>query len=115
ATIEATVGRVAALGFGRVALFGYAHVPWMKPHQRRLEPHGLPDAPARLALERAAADALAAAGYVRVGLDHFARPDDALARAARAGRLRRNFQGYTTDASTTLIGLGASAISAFRD
>ncbi len=115
ATMEATVARVAALGFGRVALCGYAHVPWMKPHQRRLEPHGLPDAPARLALERAAADALAAAGYVRVGLDHFARPDDALARAARAGRLRRNFQGYTTDASTTLIGLGASAISAFRD
>jgi oxygen-independent coproporphyrinogen-3 oxidase len=112
-TMTRTVTDVVALAPDRVALFGYAHVPWMKPHQRLLEPTGLPDIGERLALSDAATTALRAAGYAAVGIDHFARPDDPLALAARAGTLRRNFQGYTTDDAPTLIGIGASAIGSF--
>jgi oxygen-independent coproporphyrinogen III oxidase len=114
-SLRATIDQVAELGAQRVALFGYAHVPWMKPHQKLLEPEGLPDAHARWALAEAAQTRLAARGYVRVGIDHFAYPDDAMARAQREGNLRRNFQGYTTDTSDTLIGFGPSAISAFAE
>jgi oxygen-independent coproporphyrinogen-3 oxidase len=113
ATIERTVGAVAALAPDRVALFGYAHVPWIKPHQRLLEPAGLPGAAERLELCDAATRSLRAAGYVAVGIDHFARPEDPLALAARQGALGRNFQGYTTDSAGCLIGLGPSAISSF--
>ena len=111
-TIARTVATVARLGASRVALFGYAHVPWMKPHQKLLEPEGLPDTAARLKLAAAAHACLKDAGYMRVGIDHFARPDDELAVAQREGRLARNFQGYTVDNSETLIGFGPSAISA---
>jgi oxygen-independent coproporphyrinogen-3 oxidase len=96
----------------RIALFGYAHVPWMKPHQKLLDEAALPGPAERLDQSEAAADRLVAAGYVAIGLDHFALPTDELAVAARAGRLRRNFQGYTADAARTLLGLGASAIGA---
>ena len=112
-TIARSVAGVAAMAPDRVALFGYAHVPWMKPHQRLLEPAGLPGAARRLALCDAATAALADAGYEPVGIDHFALPADPLAVAARDGTLRRNFQGYTTDAATVLVGLGASAIGSF--
>ena len=112
-TIRRTVEAVAGLVPDRVSLFGYAHVPWMKSHQRLLEPAGLPGAAARLALCDAATAALGDAGYESVGIDHFARPDDDLARAARVGRMRRNFQGYTTDDAACLIGFGASAIGSF--
>ncbi|MBL8696856.1 MAG: oxygen-independent coproporphyrinogen III oxidase [Alphaproteobacteria bacterium] len=112
-TLRRTVRDVAALAPDRVSLFGYAHVPWMKSHQRLLEPSGLPDAPERLVLSDAATAALLAAGYEAIGIDHFARPGDSLAEAARAGTLHRNFQGYTTDRAGTLIGIGASAISTF--
>ncbi|MCS6892155.1 MAG: oxygen-independent coproporphyrinogen III oxidase [Rhodovarius sp.] len=94
----------------RIALFGYAHVPWMKKHQRLIEEGTLPGPQARLMQAEAARSLLLGLGYMGVGLDHFARPEDELARAAREGRLRRNFQGYTTDAADALIGLGASAI-----
>ncbi len=114
-TITRTVAAVARLGPDRISLFGYAHVPWMKSHQRLLEPAGLPDAASRLALSDAATAALRAAGYVAIGIDHFARAGDSLTRAATSGRMRRNFQGYTTDAAAVLIGLGASAISSFAD
>lgn len=107
----ATVDRAASLEPARLALFGYAHVPWMKRHQKLLERHGLPDSTLREQLATAAADRLKALGYVPVGLDHFARPDDPLARAALAGTLRRNFQGYTTDDAKTLIAFGPSGIS----
>ncbi|WP_368744680.1 oxygen-independent coproporphyrinogen III oxidase [Desertibaculum subflavum] len=113
ATMRTTVERLMRLAPDRIALFGYAHVPWMKKHQKALERFGLPDAPARAALAMAARTALEGAGLEPVGLDHFAQPDDALAVAARAGRLHRNFQGYTTDAAETLIGFGPSSISAF--
>ena len=94
----------------RIALFGYAHVPAMKRHQRLIDAAALPDSEARLAQADAVAERLLDAGFVQIGLDHFARPDDPLARAAAAGRLRRNFQGYTTDGAEALVGLGASAI-----
>ncbi|MCC7049371.1 MAG: oxygen-independent coproporphyrinogen III oxidase [Alphaproteobacteria bacterium] len=112
ASIERTVDLAAAMRPDRVALFGYAHVPWMKPHQKTLERHGLPDGEERWAMAEAASARLVAQGYARIGLDHFALPDDSMARAVRAGGLRRNFQGYTTDSSETLLGFGPSAISA---
>jgi oxygen-independent coproporphyrinogen-3 oxidase len=95
----------------RLALFGYAHVPWMKRHQRLIDEATLPGPLERAAQLKAAAARLGDAGYVAIGLDHFALPDDALALARREGRLRRNFQGYTTDIAPVLVGLGASAIS----
>src|SRR6185369_4789497 len=97
----------------RFAIFGYAHVPWMKKHQRLIDEASLPDATLRQALARDAAEIIEGAGYRPIGLDHFALPDDPLARALEDGTLRRNFQGYTTDRAETLIGLGPSAISAF--
>jgi oxygen-independent coproporphyrinogen-3 oxidase len=108
--IRRTVELATSLGPQRVAYFGYAHVPWFKTRQRLIDEATLPDALQRLAQAEAAHHALSARGYVAVGLDHFARPDDELAVAARSGRLRRNFQGYTSDDSTALIGFGASAI-----
>ncbi|WP_439632017.1 oxygen-independent coproporphyrinogen III oxidase [Shinella sp.] len=102
----------AALGMRpeRFAVFGYAHIPSFKKHQRLIDERALADAAGRMEQAEAIAGTLAAAGYVRIGLDHYALPGDSLARAARRGRLRRNFQGYTTDACETLIGFGASAI-----
>ncbi len=94
----------------RVALFGYAHVPWMKRHQRLIDETRLPDAVERARLALAAAARLVERGYVAIGLDHFALPDDTLAVAARNGALRRNFQGYTSDRADVLLGFGASAI-----
>lgn len=96
----------------RIALFGYAHVPWFKPHQRLIDEASLPDAETRLAQAAAAHDALVDHGFRAIGLDHFARPDDPLTLALAQGRLRRNFQGYTDDDAGALIGLGASAIGA---
>ena len=107
-----TVERALALAPDRLALFGYAHVPWMKKHQALIDAAALPDAWQRWCQARAAERRLAAAGYAAIGLDHFARPEDPLARAAAAGTLRRNFQGYTADPADALIGFGASAIGA---
>lgn len=101
-----TLDQVLTLRPQRVALFGYAHVPWMKSHQKLLPEAELPGPADRLHQSLAAAGRLRAEGYVPVGLDHFALPDDPLA----SGKVRRNFQGYTTDGASTLIGLGASAI-----
>ena len=105
-----TVKLSAGMRPDRVALFGYAHVPWMAKNQRMIAESALPGAEERAAQASAAAEALTAEGYVAIGLDHFALPDDALALAARDGQLRRNFQGYTTDQAETLIGLGATSI-----
>jgi oxygen-independent coproporphyrinogen-3 oxidase len=100
----------ASLSPQRLALFGYAHVPWFKTHQRLIDDAALPDLSARLEQAQVAAETLCGLGYQAVGLDHFALAHDALAVAARGKRLRRNFQGYTTDDADALIGLGASAI-----
>jgi oxygen-independent coproporphyrinogen-3 oxidase len=94
----------------RLALFGYAHVPWFKTHQRLIDEAALPGLSERLRQVDLAAETLVRCGYQAIGLDHFALPDDELAVAAREKRLHRNFQGYTTDQADALIGLGASAI-----
>jgi oxygen-independent coproporphyrinogen-3 oxidase len=95
----------------RLAVFGYAHVPWLKRHQRLLDESSLPRSPERFEQAAAIREILTSLGYDPIGLDHYARPRDALAVAARARRLRRNFQGYTTDDAGALIGFGTSAIS----
>ncbi|MGV3552126.1 oxygen-independent coproporphyrinogen III oxidase [Rhizobium sp.] len=114
ATLENTVSAIISLSPERVALFGYAHVPWMKKHQQMIPEASLPDGRMRLDLMNRAAEMLVEAGYVAIGIDHFARPDDSLAIAMAEGRLRRNFQGYTDDQATAIIGLGASSIGQFR-
>ena len=115
AGVADTVARALGLGPDRVAVFGYAHVPWLKRHQKLLPEAALPGPAARFAQRAAAERVILAAGYERVGLDHYARPEDSLAAAARAGRVRRNFQGYTTDTAPVLLGLGASSIGALPD
>lgn len=97
----------------RIALFGYAHVPWMVARQRLIKDDDLPDVRQRLHQQLAASARLKAADYLPIGLDHFAKPDDDLAIAARKLTLHRNFQGYTTDAADCLIGFGASSIGKF--
>jgi oxygen-independent coproporphyrinogen-3 oxidase len=105
-----TVRRGVELRPDRFSVFGYAHVPAFKKHQRKIEEGVLPDALERHRQSEAIAAALTRAGYVRIGLDHFALPDDGMAAARHDGTLRRNFQGYTTDTSSVLLGFGASAI-----
>ena len=105
-----TVEQCVAMRPDRVALFGYAHVPWVAKNQRMIADDSLPAASARAKQARLAAATLAANGYVRIGIDHFALPEDSLAIAAAEGRLHRNFQGYTSDAARTLIGIGATSI-----
>ncbi|SIQ94521.1 coproporphyrinogen III oxidase, anaerobic [Rhizobium sp. RU33A] len=110
ATVAETVKDILSLAPDRIALFGYAHVPWMKKHQTMIKDEILPGLEERFAQMNLAASMLVAAGYESIGIDHFALPDDRMAIAAREGRLRRNFQGYTDDAAEALIGLGASSI-----
>ncbi len=105
-----TARQVVSLRPERVALFGYAHVPWMKKHQTMIDEAALPGALERYRQSRAAAEELLKAGYEPVGFDHFALPHDRLAMASRSGTLHRNFQGYTADDHDALIGLGGSAI-----
>jgi oxygen-independent coproporphyrinogen-3 oxidase len=105
-----TVARCVELRPDRFSVFGYAHVPSFKKHQRKIDEASLPDSIERHLQAETIAEALTDAGYVRIGLDHFALPGDSLAIARQDGRLKRNFQGYTDDSADTLIGLGASAI-----
>ncbi|KZK91619.1 Oxygen-independent coproporphyrinogen-III oxidase [Pseudovibrio sp. Ad46] len=109
-TIRETVEYTKELAPGRVALFGYAHVPWFKKHQQLIKEENLPGANERIRLSDVSRDALVDAGYEVIGLDHFALPTDEMAIALKEGRLRRNFQGYTTDTADTLIGFGCSSI-----
>ncbi len=111
-TCRDSAGLALSLEPDRLAVFGYAHVPWMKTHQKKIDEAALPNGPARWRQFGAIAERLTDAGFEPIGLDHFAAPQDELAVARRAGRLRRNFQGYTPDGSPVLIGFGASAIGA---
>ena len=111
ASIAETAEQVRSLSPDRIALFSYAHVPQIKKHQKALEAYGLPDKYTLLAMESSARDVLHEAGYLAIGMDHFAKPDDSLAKAMLEKRLRRNFQGYTDDTAPALLGLGASSIS----
>ncbi len=111
--ISDSVQKVLSLSPDRVALYGYAHVPWMARRQSLIPTDALPDPEARLGLYETARQLFLWDGYNEIGIDHFARPEDSLDAARREGRLRRNFQGYTDDTAGTLIGLGASSISRY--
>ena len=113
ARLAESVQKLLSLSPDRVALYGYAHVPWMARRQQMIPSDALPTPSERLDLFETARRLFAWDGYAEIGIDHFARPDDALAIAARNGTLRRNFQGYTDDTAEVLIGLGASSISRF--
>ena len=109
-TVADSIEQVRTLAPDRVALFGYAHVPWMKPNQKLIPEDALPNALERVRQANVASDILQNGGYQPIGMDHFALPEDSLAMAAAEGRLRRNFQGYTDDPCATLLGLGTSSI-----
>ncbi len=110
-SLTATTRQVAQLSPDRIACYGYAHLPARKRNQRLIEERSLPNVFERFAQAQAIARSFVAAGYEAIGIDHFARPGDSLAVASHEGRLNRNFQGYTDDTGTNLIGFGASAIS----
>ena len=109
-SFDRTLAQVALLRPDRIALYAYAHLPERFKPQRRIASAELPPASAKMAMLSRALAVFAEAGYVYVGMDHFALPDDALAVAKRQGRLHRNFQGYSTQPDCDLIGLGVSAI-----
>ncbi len=115
ADLAETLERAIRLRPDRIALFGYAHLPSRIPRQRRIDGTHLPGAAARFRMAERGYEMLVAAGYQAIGFDHFALPDDSIARAAREGRLRRNFQGFTDDDNPVLLGLGATSISSFPD
>jgi oxygen-independent coproporphyrinogen-3 oxidase len=112
---ERTLDTVIAHRPERVAVYSYAHMPQMFKAQRRIDAAALPSAEVKLALLQLAIEKLGAAGYEYIGMDHFALPQDELARAQAAGTLQRNFMGYTTHANCDLVGLGVSAISHVGD
>ena len=112
ASLEATLAKVIAMGPGRIALYNYAHLPTVFKAQRGIDEKDLPSPDTKLKLLDLAIDRLCRAGYVSIGMDHFARLEDALALAQRQGRLYRSFQGYSTRGDCDLIGLGVSAIGA---
>ena len=99
----------------RVAVFPYAHVPWMKKHQKLLEKYEMPETSLRYEMAKLTETRLKNAGYETIGIDHFACADDPLARASKNGNMRRNFQGYTDDPARTILGFGLSSISQFEE
>jgi oxygen-independent coproporphyrinogen-3 oxidase len=110
-----TLQRITEWAPDRLAVFGYAHVPWLKKHQNLIIQSDLPNPATRLGLQQAVNEALGAAGYVNIGLDHFALPDDELVRAQQTKTLWRNFQGYTTHKDCDILAFGASSISQTAD
>ncbi len=112
ASVARTIDAIAALRPDRIALYAYAHLPERFKPQRRIDEASLPRAAAKIEMMRGAIERLGAAGYVHIGMDHFALPDDSLARALRCGTLHRDFMGYTTRPDGDLIGLGVSSIGA---
>jgi oxygen-independent coproporphyrinogen-3 oxidase len=109
-SFTSTIDEVLALEPDRLAVFNFAYLPEMLPHQRALDPRSMPGPEEKLTILEHVIERLTGAGYVFIGMDHFARPDDPLARELRARTLTRNFQGYSTHGGADLIGLGASAI-----
>ncbi|HSO07667.1 MAG TPA: oxygen-independent coproporphyrinogen III oxidase [Pelomicrobium sp.] len=110
ASFDVTLSRIIGADPDRISIYNYAHLPHLFKPQRRIHAHELPSPDAKLAILKLAIDRLIAAGYVYIGMDHFAKPDDELAVAQRQGRLHRNFQGYSTHADCDLVALGVSAI-----
>ncbi len=109
------VDRAVSLGPKRFAVFGYAHVPWMKSHMKLIPEEALPNASERWEQMEAAAKRLEEHGFVKVGLDHYAKPDDEMTKAMQKNRLHRNFQGYTVDNNPVMLPLGASSIGQTPD
>jgi oxygen-independent coproporphyrinogen-3 oxidase len=107
---ERTLDAVIELGPERVAVYSYAHVPWLRGNQKRIDPSQLPPPALKLELFAAAIDRFLAAGYRQIGMDHFARPHDELAQASATRTLWRNFMGYTTRRAPDMVGVGISAI-----
>jgi oxygen-independent coproporphyrinogen III oxidase len=110
-TIERTLDIATGLRPDRLAVYGFAFVPWMRPHQKRMDEGRLPDTESRFRLLARVVSRLTAAGYRQIGMDHFALPADELAAAADQGTLTRNFMGYTTKRNTEVVALGTSGIS----
>ena len=111
-SMRATLDKVIAADPDRIAVYHYAHMPQLFKPQRRILEADMPDSDTKLAMLQLCIEKLAGAGYVYIGMDHFAKPDDDLAVAQRQGRLHRNFQGYSTHADTDLVSCGVSAIGA---
>ncbi|MEJ5211637.1 MAG: oxygen-independent coproporphyrinogen III oxidase [Burkholderiales bacterium] len=111
ASFAATLDKVIDMGPDRLAVFSYAHVPWLKKHQKLISESDLPDFATRIRLQQLMLERLTAAGYVYIGMDHFARPGDELVKAQHEGTLHRNFQGYTTHKNCDIYAFGVSAIS----
>ncbi|MBI3585959.1 MAG: oxygen-independent coproporphyrinogen III oxidase [Ignavibacteriales bacterium] len=110
-----TLKKVVQLAPSRIAVFNFAYVPWMKPHQKLIHPEDLPSPDLKLQLLKTTIETLTNLGYLYIGMDHFAKPNDELALAQREKALHRNFQGYSTKAGADLYGFGMSAISHFGD
>ena len=110
-----TVDKVIELNPDRVAVYSFAYVPWVKPIQKHIDPDTLPTAEEKLSILEMVIEKFQDAGYVYIGMDHFAKPDDELAVAQREGKLWRNFQGYTTRKGVELIGIGATSIGMLYD
>jgi len=113
-SFERTVDSVIGLDIDRAAVYSFAFVPWVRGHQKKIDEEQLPDARTKLALFAIARERFLRAGYEPIGMDHFARPDDELARAKHEGRLRRNFQGYAVIPGDDVLGIGISAIGDVR-
>ena len=111
-TMRQTLDKVVAAGPDRISVYHYAHMPHLFKPQRRILAAEMPDSDTKLGMLQLCIERLGAAGYVYIGMDHFAKPDDDLAVAQRQGRLHRNFQGYSTHADTDLVSCGVSGISA---
>jgi oxygen-independent coproporphyrinogen-3 oxidase len=111
-TMRETLDKVVAASPDRVAVYHYAHMPQLFKPQRRIDEADMPDSETKLAMLQMCIERLGDAGYVYIGMDHFAKPGDDLAVAQRQGRLHRNFQGYSTHADTDLVACGVSAIGA---
>jgi oxygen-independent coproporphyrinogen-3 oxidase len=105
-----TLQHVVAMRPDRIAVYSYAHVPWLRPNQKAIDPLDLPDAQVKRQLLASAVEAFTRAGYDAIGMDHFALPEDELASAARDGRLHRNFMGYTARSAPDSVAVGVSAI-----
>ncbi len=115
ATFQETVEKTLQLNPDRIAVFNFAYVPWIKPVQKRMPESALPDAAEKLKILQSTIAQLTQNGYVFIGMDHFAKPNDELSIAQQAGQLHRNFQGYTTKPESDLLGFGMTSISMLQD
>lgn len=114
-SFKKTIEQVIELNPDRLAIYSFAYVPWIKPHQKLMPQEAFPSAEEKLSILNMVIDLLQEAGYVYIGMDHFAKPDDELAIAQREGKLWRNFQGYTTRKGVELLGFGATSIGMLYD